>query len=254
MPTFSVRGFGLAAAMGVGLTTVLFTALALAPAVAAVRLRASGAAGGADVERQFVAVQGVLSLAYPVAFLVAAALVMIWMFRARKNTDAFPGFRSSLAAHWAIAGWWVPVASLGLPCVVMVGIVRDSLGRARWQALVAVWWVSWLVFDIGNLISNLADLQADVRLAERSAVRDFDHYRDAALRNCVPALALLVAGVSLVVLMLKISTAQHDRISRATSAWPPAGPPPVPAADPVQPVTGPSPQVATYPTVASPQV
>ncbi|SCG41656.1 DUF4328 domain-containing protein [Micromonospora inositola] len=253
MPTYPVRGTGLAAAVGVGLTILLYTLVALSPAVRALLSRRAGTAGDPGLEREVTVVEGLLSLSYLVVFLTTAVLVMLWMFRARKNTDAFPGVGSSLAPHWAITGWWVPVASLGVPCVVMAGIVRDSLGRVRLRALVALWWVGWLAFGIADLLSNLGQLEADVRLAEQAAVPDFDHYREAALRNSVPVLACLVAGVSLIVLILRISAAQQERISRGAPQWPAEQVAPLPPGQPApQPVTEPSPQVPTAGTVASP--
>ncbi|MBM0227162.1 MULTISPECIES: DUF4328 domain-containing protein [Micromonospora] len=265
-PTYPVRGLGVAAAVGVGLTTLLYTLVALAPAVNALLSRQAGTAGDPGAGRGATVAEGLLSLSYLVVLLTTAALVMIWMFRARKNTDAFPGVRSSLAPHWAITGWWVPVASLGVPCAVMVGIVRESLGRGRLRALVALWWVAWLGFGFADLLSNLAQARADVRLARQGASPDFDHYREAALRNALPVLACLVAGVSLIVLVLRVSAAQQTRIDGATPVWPavalpvpgaavpPASRESVPVGQPASPVTGPSQRVPVDANPASPSV
>ncbi|MGY0004071.1 DUF4328 domain-containing protein [Micromonospora sp. I033] len=246
MPTLAVQGIGSAAAVGVGLTALLYALVALAPA-----LRVLLTPPGSDPGRQPtpLAVEGLLSLAYVVVFLTTAVLVMVWMFRARKNTDAFPGGRRVLAAHWAITGWWVPVASLAVPCVVMVGIVRDSLDRVWLRVLVGVWWLAWLAFGVADLVTSLAGVRDRVRRAEQGLAPDLDHYRDAALRNIVPALACLVAAVALIAVVLRVSAAQQARIDGA--AWQAALLPP---SAPTQPVTGPSPQVPGEPTVASPQV
>ncbi|MGC1212888.1 MAG: DUF4328 domain-containing protein [Micromonospora sp.] len=245
--TYGVRGLGIAAAVGLGLTTLLYVLAALAPAVAATR---AGHTPAGDLRRFAALANVLLSGPYLLVYLTTGALVMIWMFRARKNTDAFPGRPSQLAAHWAITGWWVPIASLVVPCVVMMRIVRDSLGRVRLRALVALWWVAWLVFSIGDLVSSLGALKAEARLAQEGRGQDFAYYREAALRNAVPALACLVAGVSLIVLILRISAAQQARIAPRTADWPaPPGWPASPADQ--QPVTVPSPLVAAESTPVS---
>ncbi|NES26762.1 DUF4328 domain-containing protein [Micromonospora terminaliae] len=246
MPTFAVQGIGLAASFTVGLTALLYTLVALAPALRVLLAPPDGDPGRQPAP---LAAEGLLSLAYVVVFLTAAVLVMVWMFRARKNTDAFPGGRKVLAAHWAITGWWVPVASLAVPCVVLVGIVRDSLDRVWLRVLVGVWWLAWLAFGIADLVTSLAEARDRVRRAEAGLAPDLDFYRDAALRNSVPALACLVAAAALVAVVLRVSAAQQARIDGA--AWRAALlPSPVPA----QPVTEPSPQVPGDVAEASPQV
>lgn len=247
--TYGVRGLGIAAAVGLGLTTLLYVLAALAPAVAATQ---AGHTPAEDLTRLTALANVLLSGPYLPVYLTTGALVMIWMFRARKNTDAFPGPPSQLAAHWAISGWWVPIASLVVPCVVMMRIVRDSLGRVRLRALVAAWWAAWLVFSIGDLVSSLGALKAEVLLAQEGGGQDFAYYREAALRNAVPALACLVAGVSLIVLILRISAAQQARIASHPAGWPATPGWPDSPADP-QPVTAPSPQVAAESNPVSPQ-
>ncbi|SCL19439.1 protein of unknown function [Micromonospora rhizosphaerae] len=151
---------------------LLYVLQALSPAVAAVLARRGATADDPELTAVTALAGGLLSLAHLAVYLTTGALVMIWMFRARKNTDAFPGARSQLAAHWAITGWWVPVASLVVPFVVMARIVRDSLGRVRLRALVAVWWLAWLAFVVTDLLTSLAAAKADLLLADQA--QDFD--------------------------------------------------------------------------------
>ncbi|RZU73349.1 uncharacterized protein DUF4328 [Micromonospora kangleipakensis] len=247
--TYGVRGLGLAAAIGLGLTTLLYVLLALFPAVDAVLARRAGTTDDAEPIRSATVLEGLLNVPYLLVYLTTAVLVMIWMFRARKNTDAFPGVRPHLNAHWAITGWWVPFASLVIPCKVMADIARDSLGRTR--GLVALWWAGWLVFSVADVFTSLDTAKSQLLLPEPRTPQDFqryaDHYQEAALRNLVPALACLVAGASLIALILRISAAQQARIARGTTAWPgapawlaaPAGPGPAgePVTEPSQPVS-----------------
>lgn len=247
MATYPVRGVGIAAAIGVSLTTLLYVLAVFVPAVVATRVATTA---GEELTRTTAGVTVLLSVPFLLAYLCTAALVMTWMYRARKNTDAFPGRPSQLAAHWAVTGWFVPVASLVVPCAVLAGVVRDSLGRVRLRALVALWWVGWLVLVAGDLVSRLGAMRPDVLLARSGATPGLDHYRDAALRGTVPAAACLVAGVSLIVLIFRISAAQQARIAPDAPAGPDV---PTAAAQPPS-VTAPSPMVATEPTPVSPAV
>ncbi len=259
--TYGVRGLGLAAAIGLGLTTLLYVLLALFPAVDAVLARRAGTTDDAEPLRSATVLEGLLNVPYLLVYLTTAVLVMIWMFRARKNTDAFPGVRPHLNAHWAITGWWVPFASLVVPCKVMADIARGSLGRGRTRGLVALWWAGWLVFSVADLFTSLDTAKRQLLLPEPRTPQDFqryaDHYQEAALRNLVPALACLVAGASLIALILRISAAQQARIARGTTVWPGA---PAWVAAPAgvgpagEPVIAPSPQMPAAPTVASPPV
>ncbi|MCM0676985.1 DUF4328 domain-containing protein [Micromonospora phytophila] len=237
--TYAVRGMGLAAAVGVGLATAVYLLLALFPVARAVLARWGATADDADLAgllRGVTLVEGLVSLSYLVVHLTTGALVMIWMFRARKNTDAFPGARPYLNAHWAITGWWVPIANLFVPCRVMAGIARDTLGRGRASVLVGLWWAGWLVFTFADLFRSVGAEAYDPVLGPRTTENlqlYVDYHREAALWNLVPALACLVAAVSLVVLIRRISAAQQARIERGTSAWPVFGGTAVPAPQPV---------------------
>ncbi|MDZ5442049.1 DUF4328 domain-containing protein [Micromonospora sp. 4G57] len=253
--TYSVRGIGLAAAIGLGLTTLLYVLLAAFPAVEAVLARRAATADDADALRSAAVAEGLLNVPYLLLYLTTAVLVMIWMFRARKNTDAFPGVRPHLNAHWAITGWWVPLASLVVPAKMMADIVRDSRGRGR--GLVALWWLGWLVFGVADLFTSLRAARGQLLLPDPRTPADFqryaDHYQEVALGNLVPAVACLVAGVSLIVLVLRVSAAQQARIARGSAVWPgapawvaaPAASAPAPA-----PVTEPSPYAPTDVTEA----
>ncbi|GGR62548.1 hypothetical protein GCM10010169_01260 [Micromonospora fulviviridis] len=278
-PTYPVRGFGTAAAAAVGAATLLYLPGALFPLIGTRMARSAAAQRDGDLLLGAVVAEGLLALLYLVALLVAGVLVIIWTWRVRKNLDAFPGALPSLGPAWAIAGWLVPLANLVVPARVLANVARDSLWRRRTPPLVALWWAAWLLFLVADAAINKLDNDRYADLAEtpRSPAQFaayVDHYQRALGPRLVPALACLVAGVSFVVLVRRISAAQQDRIAKATpvwsgwpghpgwpvqSGWPvqpghpgwPAGAVP---AYPVQPVTGVSPQVVEDPSATSPQV
>ncbi|MFI7071344.1 DUF4328 domain-containing protein [Micromonospora sediminicola] len=276
VPTYPVRGLGTAAAVAVGAATVLYLPGALFPLVGARMARTAAEQGDRDLLLGAAVAELLLGLPYLLALLTAAVLVIIWTWRARKNTDAFAGALPSLGPGWAIAGWLVPFANFVVPARVVANIARDSLLRRTTPALVGVWWAAWLVFSVGDRVVSRGDDQRYSRLTEwpqndveyGSYVR---YYQDALGGRLLLSVACLVAGISFVVLVRRISAAQQDRLARAVPAWPghpgwpapgtaasaPAGTAPA-ASTPAEPagpapVAGPGPASATpAPAVAGP--
>lgn len=154
------------------------------------------------------------------ANLAAIVLVIIWFYRARKNLDAFPGAGPTMAAGWAIGGWFVPFADLVVPCRVMANIARDSLWKLRTPALVGVWWASWLLYCVVSWYVLRRDIAAYEALPQwLSGPADYqayiDYYDDALGRYLLSAVLVLVAGAALIILIRRISAAQQARIARA---------------------------------------
>ncbi|MET8348871.1 DUF4328 domain-containing protein [Micromonospora sp. NPDC005206] len=225
LPTYSVRGIGLAAGIAVGATAVLYLVAALASLVGLAMARQARADGDPDLLLAAVVVEALLALPMVAAYLTAAVLVIIWTWRARKNIEAFPGALPTLGAGWAIAGWLVPFANFVMPARVVANVARDSLWRRFTPDLVYVWWAAWLVFSVGERFVSRRDSQAYDRLPETpSTDADYqaylDYYPDSLLRHAVPAVACVVAAVALIVLVRRISTMQEARIARGMPAWP----------------------------------
>ncbi|MFG2099037.1 DUF4328 domain-containing protein [Micromonospora echinaurantiaca] len=195
-----MRPIGLAAPVAVGVSALCYLLLSLAllavPALSedAPEQDASHAALVALVA------SGVLGVLYLLSFVAAGVLVIIWTYRARRNLDAFPGNRADLSAGWAIAAWLVPLANLVMPFVVLAELARDSLWRERTPPLVGVWWAGWLSFTIGDRVYSLMN-------------------EPPLFWSVLPALGCLVAGGSLVILVVRISSAQETRIARGRPAW-----------------------------------
>ncbi|TYB39253.1 DUF4328 domain-containing protein [Micromonospora sp. AP08] len=267
--TYAVRGLGAAAAIAVGAATVLYLPSALFSLVGVHIARAAAEQADRDLLMGAAVAEVLLVLPYVIALLVAAVLVIVWTWRARKNIEAFPGAQPPLGPGWAIAGWLVPFANLVVPARVVAGVARNSTWRRSTPVLVGVWWAAWLVFTVGDRIVSRSEEQRYARLTEwpRNDV-EFGtyvrYYQDSLGPRLIPVVAVLVAGFSLVVLIRRISAAQQDRIARAVPVWPahpgwprPGAVVPAPGAargHPVPPVTGVPPQVAQDPSVTSPQV
>ncbi|MEU4478664.1 DUF4328 domain-containing protein [Micromonospora sp. NPDC023966] len=263
-PTYPVRGIGTAASVAVGATALLYGVVALFPLVGVVLAGRARESQDPDVLLGAVLVEVVLSLPFLLAYLTAAVLVIIWTWRARKNLDAFPGALPHLGAGWAIAGWLVPFANFVMPARVVANLARDSLWKRFTPGLVSVWWAAWLAFSVGERLVSRRDDRAYARLPEQPRFdTEFrwyaDFYREALGWHLIPLAACLVAAVSLIVLIRRISVAQEQRIALGRPAWPGYAGWPAPGAPsgyfgPAQPYAGSPPRAAAEPTVASPEV
>jgi hypothetical protein len=138
-------------------------------------------------------------------------LVIIWMWRARKNLDAFPGAVTVLGAGWAIGAWFTPLVNFAYPVRIMRDLVRGSVWRGRdaMLAVSAVWWGLWLAYAV----------------LQRFALR-----QEASTTVEVILTGLYTAaGALLAVLVKRITDGQSDRVERglAERVRPPAAPMPV---------------------------
>ena len=93
---------------------------------------------------------------------VAAAVVfVIWLWRARVNSEVFCQADHRRSHGWVLASWFVPGPNLWYPKQIVddvwlasdpkTPVYADDLRRFRIFALTSVWWVTWvgaLAFDV----------------------------------------------------------------------------------------------------------
>jgi len=83
--------------------------------------------------------------------LIVLAIVpcfIVWCFRAAKNQEALARRPERLGAGWAIAGWFIPLANLVIPVLVVQDLWRGSdarieRGDPRWRIADRSWLVGW---------------------------------------------------------------------------------------------------------------
>lgn len=82
--------------------------------------------------------------------LAVLVLLVIWSWRVAANARDERRWRSRLAPGWAIGGWFVPLASLVLPCIVARACWRATeptapgpTGASRGR-IVGWWWGLWV--------------------------------------------------------------------------------------------------------------
>ena len=93
-----------------------------------------------------------------VIFTLATIVVFIcWFWAARNNAEAYAPNRGTLGVGWSVGGWFVPVATLVLPCIVARDIYRGTmLGRRNRPAgggqITVWWWVGYVAFWIAGMV------------------------------------------------------------------------------------------------------
>ncbi|MFI6226278.1 DUF4328 domain-containing protein [Micromonospora echinospora] len=225
VPVRSVRGVGLAASVAVAATTLCYLLGSLTALVG--RSMAERAARTENQDTLLVAgfVELAVGIPYAIAYLTAVVLVIVWTYRVRKNLDAFPGSAPGLGAGWAIGGWLVPLVNLVVPYRVVADVTRASVWRPGTGRLVGVWWAAWLVFLVSERWAERSTAREFARLSEYPTIRreflDYaDQYSAALNRSILPMVACAVAGVTLIVVIRRVSAAQQSRIDRGRPVGP----------------------------------
>jgi Domain of unknown function (DUF4328) len=223
--TYSVRGVGIAASVAVVVTILLDAVLSVWPIAGRTLAQRAKANEDPEVLNQAAIAEGLLAIPLLLTYIAAAVLVIVWLYRARKNVDAFPEAQPRMRAGWAIGGWFIPLANLVIPYRVMAGTARGSLARPRTPALVGVWWAAFLVYSlVGQAVARVDVARYDALPAELAGPADYqryvDYYRDALVPNLLTLLAGIVAAAALIVLVRRISAAQTWRIAAGGPAAP----------------------------------
>jgi hypothetical protein len=181
-------------------------------------------AGGDDVDRllRVEAWWWVPTAAQFTASVVAAVPVIVWLRRTRVNLEAFPDARPQIGPSWAVTGWFVPIANLVMPYRVVSEVARFSVRNRSMGALVAVWWIAFVVYGVGSRYVALRSAGRAVDIPTVIYGRDEMDTVAAigltdALEGVVPTLAGLVAAACFALVALRISAAQEERIAGASA-------------------------------------
>jgi len=127
------------------------------------------------VEAEEVAV-GAFGLA-GIVFMVTAVLFLVWSHQAYNSALSLGATETRWASGWAVGGWFIPLANLIIPKLVLGEVERISdssngvppIGQ-RWQdvragALSGWWWafwvaatvMLWVASGIGSFVTTLTD-------------------------------------------------------------------------------------------------
>ncbi len=143
--------------------------------------------------------------------LVAAAAFVTWLYRARRNAGRLGG-ALAWAPGWAVGGWFIPVASLVIPYLVVQDVRRAS-GPTAQLAPVGWWWASALVTVLLNQLIWLYHV----------VTSDGATFEEAALDTRAVAYPLWTAGTVMIVVTAFLSARVVRRITEAQQRTAEAG-------------------------------
>jgi heme/copper-type cytochrome/quinol oxidase subunit 2 len=164
------------------------------------------------------------SLLFVLVQVAIVALFIVWMFRAAKNHEALGRTNTRLGPGWAIGSWFIPVANLVMPVLIVQDLWRGGdasrpRGDAHWRDapggwLVGWWWAAWLVSLVRFSYSGAG-------LHDSGSLDDIETSNTVAL---VGVIVLAVAAVLAVLMVRALSRRQLDalRVQRAAYEAAPA--------------------------------
>jgi Domain of unknown function (DUF4328) len=168
---------------------------------------------------------GVLAGVALISYLAAGIAFVTWLHRARLNLDAFGVGELRWSPGWTVGAWFVPVANLVIPLLVVNEVDKATAVRA---SAVTESGIGWGARDAGRPLF--------VVWAVLWTVNTFAGYSALALSSSSYAAAGVVlsvvievaAGIAAILLVLRITASQElVRRSHPTTATPAAAAAPV---------------------------
>jgi hypothetical protein len=156
--------------------------------------------------------------------LVTGVLFIVWQWRTAKNAAVVLRRRGArYGPGWSIGGWFIPLANLVIPVLVMQDLWRSSDPQSSpdgWRsrprsALVGWWWVAFVVAGVASRGSRTTDSSAlsEIKSADNAAAFGVVMFAVAAI------LAMLVVrSITARQIVLRASLAEESSGGSASSA------------------------------------
>ncbi|MDG4820980.1 DUF4328 domain-containing protein [Asanoa sp. WMMD1127] len=209
--TYRVRGIGVAAVAVVCLAALAYLAnLALYWAITITGRAANGDVDQLDTTISLENLLPYAGLGVGLAQIVAVVLTMIWLWRARKNLDAFPDTQPVLSPGWAIGGWFLPIANLVVPGRMVANVARQSVREGWVSAVAVIWWVALVLATVADRLAGVVQPSQ----TDDVVIAVMDNYLTISIILTVSVGAAVIAAVAFAVAVPRISGAQEERIHR----------------------------------------
>lgn len=224
IPGYALRGIGIAAMIAVGAASAAALVEGLWPLAGAAIAREAAETEDAALLDTAAAADILLSLAAFFLLLVAATLVIVWLYRARRNLDKIGTAEGAMGPGWAIGGWFIPFANVVIPFRVTAAVARGSLPRSVWlTATLWGWWLTWVAATAFERIASSIDtaeydaLPAPVENASHFA-EYVAYHQDRFLLSLPTGVLFVSAGILLIMLIRDVSRGQEERLGAAAEA------------------------------------
>ncbi len=130
-------------------------------------------------------------------------LLIMFLFRASKNTELWDTSQRTWTPGWAIGGWFIPLAFFVIPFLVVRDIWQrtpESSGEGRGPGsasgfVLVVWWVLFVIGRIGIRLGLSPDTSSEHR------VEDWVHI--------VAAVTLAISAAALIVIVRDLARRQR---------------------------------------------
>src|SRR6266540_636555 len=123
----SLAGWATAATIGVATYALLGMVDAFVPLVGVWAAREASSSGASAPATMFMLLQDAISVAQVGCSLAAGVCFLVWLYRARANLGAFYDAHPRLPLGLAVGSWFLPVANLVLPGMVVADAARESV-------------------------------------------------------------------------------------------------------------------------------
>ncbi|TQF02358.1 DUF4328 domain-containing protein [Kitasatospora acidiphila] len=172
----------------------------------------AGSATAADLDAADTFSRAVAIPAF-VVYLAAGVVFLVWLWRARINSELSGGPAAHRRARgWVLGGWMTPVANLWIPYQVVSDIWRASDPRRPVpRGLIATWWVLFVVDDL--IGRSLTGIYLNKKVTESGL-------RGTAELSSVSALLEVVSGILVILIINRITGFQTGTLPGTLS---PAG-------------------------------
>lgn len=161
----------------------------------------------------------VLDVVVALTVLAVIPCFIVWCYRAAKNQEALARRPERLGAGWAVGGWFIPLANLVIPVLVLQDLWRGSdahieRGDPRWRIAERSWLIGWWW---GLLLAALVTF-AGTPIDDREL--DLADARGANLLAIVGMLCLAAAAVLAILVVRRLNTRQLETRTAFDAATP----------------------------------
>lgn len=176
--------------------------------------------GGIDGGNWIAPVMGILGLLWillvPVS-IAAGVLFIVWLSKSAKLSAILAPGRQKLSPGWAVGGWFIPLAYLVLPRIVVGDVWRASeplreqpATRPPRTVLVSFWWIAFVIGQQFLFSDALSD--PDDALQDATNAHGHTYFLTVMVVSVLVSTLRLASAVLAIVMLRKITTRQQVRI------------------------------------------
>jgi hypothetical protein len=116
-------------------------------------LRLEGGLAASEDAEAYSELSSLLGVSAVVCTALAALFFLRWLYLAVKTVKVL-GLEPGVTPGWAVGWWFVPLAHLWDPYLVMRGLWRCLGGSRTGSAAISAWWTAWVLGGLAWLVSE----------------------------------------------------------------------------------------------------